>query len=151
MQALSTETTEYKQRCSRQPCAAYPEHDCRVSKGSGHCQESEAEQREGPAFSATVNELVALTIVCLCRKLKLNNKKVQQAVVNVDGALELLQASGFELVFDDSSAEPQSSSAQPAALDPAAASDAAKLQADPQNNAAALQVSVNSLDWFCMT
>ena len=40
--------------------------------------------------------------------LKLNNKKVQQAVVNVDGGLELLQASGFELVFDDSSPEPQS-------------------------------------------
>lgn len=42
-----------------------------------------------------------------CRKLKLNNKKVEQAVVNVDGGLELLQASGFELVFEDSSPEPQ--------------------------------------------
>ncbi len=45
--------------------------------------------------------------VSFCRKLKLNNKKVQQAVVNVDGGLELLQASGFELVFDESSPEPQ--------------------------------------------
>ena len=46
-----------------------------------------------------------------CRKLRLNNKKVQQAVVDVDGGLELLQASGFELVFDESSPEPQASAA----------------------------------------
>ena len=31
---------------------------------------------------------------------------MQQCVVNVDGSLELLQASGFELVFDESSPEP---------------------------------------------
>lgn len=47
------------------------------------------------------------------RKLKLNNKKVQQAVVNVDGGLELLQASGFELVFDESSPEPQAATSTP--------------------------------------
>ena len=46
-----------------------------------------------------------------CRKLRLNNKKVQQAVVDVDGGLELLQASGFELVFDESSPECQASAA----------------------------------------
>lgn len=46
-----------------------------------------------------------------CRKLRLNNKRVQQAVVDVDGSLELLQASGFELVFDESSPEPQASAA----------------------------------------
>lgn len=46
-----------------------------------------------------------------CRKLRLNNKKVQQAVVDVDGGLELLQASGFELVFDESSPEPQAAAA----------------------------------------
>ena len=32
-----------------------------------------------------------------CRKLRLNNARVQQCVVEVEGALELLQASGFEL------------------------------------------------------
>ena len=42
-----------------------------------------------------------------CRKLKMNNKKVQDTVVNVDGALELLQACGFELVFEDGTPEPQ--------------------------------------------
>lgn len=47
------------------------------------------------------------------RKLKLNNKKVEQAVVNVDGGLELLQASGFELVFEDSSPEPQAAATPP--------------------------------------
>ena len=51
------------------------------------------------------------TTPCDRRKLKLNNKKVQQAVVNVDGGLELLQASGFELVFDESSPEPQAAAA----------------------------------------
>ena len=50
-------------------------------------------------------------VVPRCRKLSLNNKKVQQAVVDVDGGLELLQASGFELVFDESSPEPQASAA----------------------------------------
>lgn len=32
-------------------------------------------------------------------------------MVDVDGSLELLQASGFELVFDESSPEPQASAA----------------------------------------
>ena len=36
---------------------------------------------------------------------------MQEAVVNVDGGLELLQASGFELVFDESSPEPQAAAA----------------------------------------
>lgn len=34
-------------------------------------------------------------------------------MVDVDGSLELLQASGFELVFDDSSPGPQASAAMP--------------------------------------
>lgn len=42
------------------------------------------------------------------RKLKMNNKKVQDTVVNVDGGLELLQACGFELVFEDGTPESQS-------------------------------------------
>ena len=41
--------------------------------------------------------MVRLQPVLPCRKLRLNNARVQQCVVEVEGALELLQASGFEL------------------------------------------------------
>ena len=47
------------------------------------------------------------------RKLKMNNKKVQDTVVNVDGGLELLQACGFELVFEKGTPEPQSQTSPP--------------------------------------
>lgn len=38
----------------------------------------------------------------------MNNKKVQDTVVNVDGGLELLQACGFALMFEEGTPEPQS-------------------------------------------
>lgn len=62
-------------------------------------------------LAALLLAVVLATVTSCCRKLRLNNKKVQQAVVDVDGGLELLQASGFELVFDESSPEPQASAA----------------------------------------
>ncbi|KAL0035323.1 hypothetical protein WJX77_000882 [Trebouxia sp. C0004] len=72
------------------------------------------------------------------RKLKLNNKKVQQCVVNVDGSLELLQASGFELVFDESSPEPQAA-APSHVTDPVPSNEAADAaQAQPDSQAGAL-------------
>ena len=44
-----------------------------------------------------IKAVVRLQPVLPCRKLRLNNARVQQCVVEVEGALELLQASGFEL------------------------------------------------------
>ncbi|KAL0044388.1 hypothetical protein WJX82_003557 [Trebouxia sp. C0006] len=71
------------------------------------------------------------------RKLKLNNKKVQQCVVNVDGGLELLQASGFELVFDESSPEPQAAAPShvPDHVPSSEAADPAQAQPDCQAGA----------------
>ncbi|KAA6417747.1 MAG: hypothetical protein FRX49_12333 [Trebouxia sp. A1-2] len=68
------------------------------------------------------------------RKLKLNNKKVQQCVVNVDGSLELLQASGFELVFDESSPEPQAA-APSHVTETVPSTEAAQAQLDSQAGA----------------
>lgn len=75
-------------------------------------------QQQAPTLPSIILILLLLLLLApnakvtsRCRKLRLNNKKVQQAVVDVDGGLELLQASGFELVFDESSPEPQASAA----------------------------------------
>lgn len=43
----------------------------------------------------------------------MNNTKVRDTVVNVDGGLELLQACGFELVFEESTPEPQKQTSSP--------------------------------------
>lgn len=74
-----------------------------------------APQRAAAAevLSKVLRNIVDHSTEAKYRKLKLNNKKVQQAVVNVDGGLELLQASGFELVFDESSPEPQAATSTP--------------------------------------
>ncbi|CAK0752440.1 hypothetical protein CVIRNUC_002146 [Coccomyxa viridis] len=46
------------------------------------------------------------------RKLRLANKRIQETVVDVDGGVELLQACGFELVFQEAEADAESSSGQ---------------------------------------
>ena len=73
----------------------------------------------------------------------MNNKKVQQCVVNVDGGLELLQASGFELVFDESSPEPQAAapSHTPDHVPSNEAADTAQAQSDSQAGALGSEVS----------
>lgn len=80
-----------------------------------------------------------------CRKLRLNNKKVQQAVVDVDGSLELLQASGFELVFDESSPEPQAAATpMPTQDTPEGSTDERRFPAGQGTPAAADPTEVSS-------
>ena len=97
----------------------------RVSKPNGLCAHCAPQTFHGVVI--TCIKFLAEAFFCYqCRKLKLNNKKVQQAVVNVDGALELLQASGFELVFEEASPEPETAHIS------AAPSNAAVTQQDGQ-------------------
>ncbi len=70
----------------------------------------------------------------------MNNKKVQQCIVNVDGGLELLQASGFELIFDESSPEPQAA-APSHVSDHVPSTKAAQAQPDSQADALLSEVS----------
>lgn len=61
----------------------------------------------------------------------MNNKKVQDTVVNVDGALELLQACGFELVFEDGTPEPRP---QPGSLPQPSEGSSQSQEAAPQGD-----------------
>lgn len=95
-----------------------------------------AQQRGAAAeiLSKVLRNIVEHPAEAKYRKLKLNNKKVQQCVVNVDGGLELLQASGFELVFDESSAEPQAVTPSPLP-NHVPSTEAAQLLSDSQADA----------------
>lgn len=71
----------------------------------------------------------------------MNNKKVQDTVVNVDGGLELLQACGFELVFEESTPEPHNQTSSP----PQPSSD---LTAQSSQSALQTESSTTGYLWF---
>ena len=71
----------------------------------------------------------------------MNNKKVQDTVVNVDGGLELLQACGFELVLEESTPEIESQTSSP----PQASSDTT---AQGSQSASQTESSTTGHLWF---